>query len=204
MKLHSESFAHLARIPADYAFGVPGTDAPMAFGDNRNPHLAWSEVPDGTQSFALICVDDDVPTVYDDVNQAGRSVPADLPRQDFIHWVLIDVPAQLREIAAGSCAQGVVSGGKRNPAGPDGSRQGINDYGGFMGDGDYYGYDGPCPPWNDERLHHYHFRLYALDVPSLGLEGRFSAAQVQQAMYGHVLAQASVTGTYSLNPAVGG
>jgi phosphatidylethanolamine-binding protein (PEBP) family uncharacterized protein len=44
--------------------------------------------------------------------------------------------------------------------------------------GDYYGYDGPCPPWNDLRLHHYIFRLYALDVPRLDLQGRFGAAEV--------------------------
>ena len=33
--------------------------------------------------------------------------------------------------------------------------------------GDYYGYDGPCPPWNDELVHRYVFTLYALDVPRL-------------------------------------
>ena len=55
---------------------------------------------------------------------------------------------------------------------------GVNNYTDwFAGDeqmaGDYGGYDGPCPPWNDELLHHYRFTLYALDVPSLGLPGAF-------------------------------
>ena len=95
----------------------------------------------------------------------------------------------------------------------DGSivRQGINDYTGwFAGDkdmgGDYYGYDGPCPPWNDSVVHHYVFTLYALNVPCLELhadiEKRFTGADVLRAMEGKILAQASITGRYSLNPAV--
>lgn len=201
MQIRSDSFAHLARIPAEYAFGVPGSDTPMAFGANRNPHLAWSGAPAATRSYALICVDVDVPSVFDDANQPGRSIAHDLPRQDFIHWVMVDIAPDVSELAAGSCADGVVSGGKREPAGPAGSVQGINDYGSFMGDGDYHGYDGPCPPWNDERLHHYHFRIYALDVPTLGLSGAFTAKDALAAMAGHVLAQAEIVGSYSLNPA---
>ena len=65
-----------------------------------------------------------------------------------------------------------------------------------------YGYDGPCPPWNDDVIHHYHFRVYALDVSRLGVDGRFTAADVRAAMAGHVLAEAAVTGTYTLNAAL--
>ena len=68
--------------------------------------------------------------------------------------------------------------------------------------GDYYGYDGPCPPWNDALPHRYVFTLYALDVPRLDVPHRFSGADVRSAMAGHILAQASVTGRYTLNPAV--
>ncbi len=197
MRIHSQSFAANARIPGDFAFGVPGKDQPMVHGRNRNPHLAWDEVPAGVRSFALICVDDDVPSVFDDANQPGRTIVRDLPRRDFIHWVMIDIPAELHEIAAGSCSDGVVDGGKRHPPGPSGARQGVNDYGpGHMG------YDGPCPPWNDERLHHYHFRLYALDLPVLAVADPFTAADAVRAMHGHVLAMAELTGTYALNPAV--
>lgn len=204
MRLSSRSFADGDPIPAEFAYGRLDADAPMALSDNRNPHLVWDEVPAGTRSFALICVDTEVPTVFDDVNQPGRSIPADQPRQDFIHWVMIDLPADLREIAAGSCANGVVKGGRRNPAGPDGSRQGLNDYGGFMGDGDYYGYDGPCPPWNDERIHRYHFRLYALDIERTPIERvDFSATDVLAAIKDHVLDQAEISGSYSLNRQLG-
>jgi Raf kinase inhibitor-like YbhB/YbcL family protein len=204
VKLVSHSFGNGQRIPAEFAFGKPGSGEPMILSDNRNPHLAWDGAPAGTQSFALLCVDSDVPTVFDDANRAGRTIRAELPRQNFIHWVMVDIPATVREIAAASCASGIVKGGKQNPPGPAGSRQGINDYGSFMGDGDYYGYDGPCPPWNDLLLHRYHFRLYALDRPSLGLAGRFTAADAWRAMQGHVLGETSIHGTYSLNPAVKG
>ena len=74
----------------------------------------------------------------------------------------------------------------------------------FAGDpamaGDYYGYDGPCPPWNDERIHHYLFRLYALDVPHLALETRFTGPQARAAMHGHILDEACLVGSYSLHP----
>jgi Raf kinase inhibitor-like YbhB/YbcL family protein len=68
--------------------------------------------------------------------------------------------------------------------------------------GDYHGYDGPCPPWNDEIVHHYVFTLYALDVARCTLDGRFTGQDVRAAIAGHVLAEARLTGTYSLNPEV--
>ena len=133
-------------------------------------------MPDGTLSLALIVHDYDVPSRPDDVNQEGRTVPADLPRVDFFHWTLFDLPPDLRSIAAGSFADGVTAHGKPGPMivhGPvDGALHGLNGYTEwFAGDpdmaGDYYGYDGPCPPWNDSLRHHYVFTLYALSVDRL-------------------------------------
>jgi Raf kinase inhibitor-like YbhB/YbcL family protein len=68
--------------------------------------------------------------------------------------------------------------------------------------GDYYGYDGPCPPWNDSIPHHYVYTLYALDVGQLGVNGTFRGLDVLNAMKGHVLEEAKLTGLYSLNPEV--
>ena len=68
--------------------------------------------------------------------------------------------------------------------------------------GDYFGYDGPCPPWNDEIPHHYVFTLFALDVEKCPVQRKFTASDVLKAMKGHVLGQAKLTGLYSLNPAV--
>jgi Raf kinase inhibitor-like YbhB/YbcL family protein len=203
----SSSFGHEQRIPGEFAFGVPDAAQHLHLGPNRNPHLFWSGVPSATKSLVLLCVDVDVPTRADDVNQEGRVVPASLPRADFYHWLMVDIPPAVQEIAAGACSDGVVPRGKRSPAGPPGSRQGLNDYTlWFAGDtemaGQYLGYDGPCPPWNDERLHHYHFVLYATDYARCPVDGAFTGQQVRAALAGHVLAEARLTGTYSLNPAV--
>lgn len=208
MQLRSDSFQNHARIPAEFAFGKPGSDGePCVLSANRNPHLAWSGAPAGTQSFAVVCIDSDVPGQGDDVNQQGRTVPADLPRVDFAHWLMVDIPPGGNTIKAGACSDGVTPHGKRNPPGPDGSRQGRNDYTGWFASdpdmaGDWMGYDGPCPPWNDELLHRYRFRVYALDVARLDLPQTFGWAELQAALQGHVLDEAEIVGTYSLNPAV--
>ena len=65
--------------------------------------------------------------------------------------------------------------------------------------GDYGGYDGPWPPFNDERLHHYVFTVYALDVNKLELRSRFTGGDAINAMEGHVLDLASIVATYSLH-----
>lgn len=208
MQIHSNSFQHRERLAAEFAAGQATADG-FGFAPNRNPHLAWDDVPAGTKSFALLCIDPDVPTVAEMVGKEGVQIPADQPRADFTHWVVVDIPASVREIAAGSCSDGVVAHGKQDAAGPDGARQGLNDYTGwFAGDpslsGDWHGYDGPFPPPNDLRLHRYFFRLYALDVERLQLPERFTAKDVQRAMHGHVLDEVAIYGTYSLNPSVKG
>ena len=205
MKLNSDSFADGQRIPGEFAFGVPDPNHHVSLGRNRNPHLAWSDVPEGTKSFAIICIDPDVPSEGDNVNQENLSVPADLPRVDFFHWVLVDLPAELREVAAGEFSYEVTPRGKAGPSAPHGARRGINDFTALFANdndmrGDYFGYDGPLPPWNDELIHRYVFTLYALDVERLPLEGRFDGPTVLAAIEGHILAQASLTGTFTLNP----
>lgn len=194
------------RIPAKFAFGVPAGADHVALSDNINPAVSWRNAPPETKSFALICHDPDVPSSGEDVNQEGRTVPADLPRVHFYHWVVVDIPANLGGIAEAADSNGITAKGK--PAGPkDHGVTGINSYTDwFAGDadmgGDYGGYDGPCPPWNDSIIHHYHFTLYALDTDSLGLQGAFTGAEAIDAMKGHILAEDSYVGTYSLNPEV--
>lgn len=207
MKLLSSSFADQGIIDPRNAYGKPDAKLHVALAGNANPHLAWSGAPEGTQSFAIICHDPDVPTKHDDVNQDGREVPADLPRTDFYHWILVDIPSGTTEVAEGSYSDGVTPRGKAGPLALDGTRQGINGFTQmFASDrdmsGDYFGYDGPCPPWNDAIPHRYIFTVYALDIAELPLEGRFTGQDVINAMQGHVLAQASITGLYSLNPQV--
>lgn len=207
MKLTSRSFKDGAAIPGEFAFAVPDPANHVALSSNRNPELSWSDVPEKTESFVLVVHDPDVPSKPDDVNKEGREIPADLARVNFFHWLLLDIPAGTREITAGSQSDGITARGKRGPAAPAGLRHGINSYTGwFAGDpqmeGDYFGYDGPCPPWNDSIVHHYIFTLYAIDEPQLQFEGEITGEAVLKALEGHVLATASLTGTYSLNPRV--
>ena len=200
MRIHSDSFEPGQPIPARYAAG-----APDGFGGNRNPHLAWDDVPEGTRAVALLCIDPDAPTDPSLAGKDGVEIPVEHPRGPFVHWVMVDLASELRSIAEGSASDGVTKGGKRTPPGPAGARQGLNDYTGwFAGDpdmaGDWFGYDGPYPPPNDLRTHRYFFRLFALDVAQLELPERFTAGDVQRAMQGHVLAEASVWGSYALHP----
>jgi hypothetical protein len=210
MKLWSDSWVNGERIPVKYAAGKPDPAAGVTFSDNLSPHLAWSEVPAGTKSFALICHDFDVPSRGDDVNKTDREVPADLPRVDFFHWVMVDLPAHLSELKEGQFSRGFTTRGKSGPAveGLPGARHGLNDYTGWFADdhdmnGDYFGYDGPFPPFNDQRVHRYVFTLYALDVPHCAVDGHFTGSQVRGTIHGQVLAQAQLSGTYSLNRRLG-
>ena len=208
MRLWSNSWVDGERIPARHAAGRL-LDSGVGFSDNLNPHFAWSEVPAGTRSFALICHDFDVPSRGDDVNRTDREVPEDLPRVDFFHWVMVDLPAKLATIAEGEFSRGFTPRGKGGPATLHGARHGLNDYTGwFAGDaergGDYFGYDGPFPPFNDSLVHHYVFTLYALDVARAPIEGAFTGAQARAAIYPHVLAEAMHSGTYTLNRRLAG
>lgn len=202
MKIQSNSIKDSSPIPGKYAFGIPGN--PVTLSDNINPHLAWSEAPAGTKSFVVTCIDVDVPSRGDDVNREGREVPSDLPRVEFVHWLMANIPANVTEIAEGSCSSGITAHGKKHPAGPANSVQGKNDYTGwFAGDntmsGDYLGYDGPCPPWNDSIVHRYFFTVHALDKERLSLAPGFTLHELRDAMKDHVLASVSIHGTYTLN-----
>jgi hypothetical protein len=204
MQLRSDSFNDGDFIPTQYAFGKTSAEGKIDLADNKSPHLAWSDLPEGTKSIAILCIDGDAPTKPDDVNQEGRMVPSDLPRADFSHWVLVDV-APDAVIEEGAFSDGVTAKGKEGPAGPRGTRCGINDYTGwFAGDpdmaGDYFGYDGPCPPFNDSLVHHYRFTAYALDVDRLAVDGKFTAADTLAAIDGHVLGEASLVAKYKIIP----
>ncbi|MEX1025704.1 MAG: YbhB/YbcL family Raf kinase inhibitor-like protein [Planctomycetota bacterium] len=207
MKLESQSFADGQAIPPEFAFARPAPEGHVTFAGNRSPHLAWSDVPAETRSFALVCVDHDAPAVGDDVNREDRTVPHDTERAEFYHWGIVDLSAELRELPAGACGEGVVPRGKSDPPGPPGTRQARQDYTSwFEGDeameGTYHGYDGPAPPWNDERVHNYHFTLYALDVERLPLPEDFHPTDILSEITGHVLAEATLTGTYTQNVAL--
>jgi Raf kinase inhibitor-like YbhB/YbcL family protein len=101
----------------------------------------------------------------------------DAPGKTWVHWVLYNLPADAVELKEGV---------PKLPALPSGARQGVND-------GNEIGYAGPCPPRGGP--HRYFFRLYALDC-ALNLSPGVRRSELDQAMEGHVLAEAAVMGTY--------
>jgi Raf kinase inhibitor-like YbhB/YbcL family protein len=101
----------------------------------------------------------------------------DAPRGTWVHWLLYNLPAQAIELQPGVPQKAEL---------PSGARQGTNDSGDL-------GYSGPCPP--PGKPHRYFFRLYALDT-SLKLATGVNRPELEAAMEGHVLASATVMGTY--------
>ncbi|MBF2007168.1 YbhB/YbcL family Raf kinase inhibitor-like protein [Chlorogloeopsis fritschii PCC 9212] len=148
MKLASSVLEENDFIPAKYT--CDGADI--------SPALSWDEPPPGTESFALI-VDD-----------------PDAPRRTFVHWVLYDIPATVRQLSEQIATVKTLS---------NGGVQGKNDFGNL-------GYGGPCPP---SGTHRYFFKLYALDK-KLGLQPGATKNQLEAAMEGHILATAELVGRY--------
>ena len=127
-------------------------------GADTSPPLAWSGAPEGTKAFALIVHDPDAP--------AG----------DWLHWTAWNIPSTAHALPAAVAKQESL---------PDGTRQGLNDFGAP-------GYGGPCPP---SGTHHYVFELHALDA-MLTLPADASRDQIETAVRSHLLATTSLTGTY--------
>jgi Raf kinase inhibitor-like YbhB/YbcL family protein len=134
-------------------------------GDDRSPPLSWTGVPAGAKELALICDDPDAPSP-----------------QPWVHWVIYKVPAETKSLEEGIPR-------KPRPPKPAGALQGVNSF-----DSDNIGYRGPAPP-KGHGVHHYHFRLYALDKP-LDLEPALDKKAVLAAMEGHILAQGEIVGAY--------
>lgn len=152
LSITSSAFEQNGRIPSKYTCD----------GDRSiNPPLKFSDVPEGAKSLALIMDDPDVP----------KALRAD---GVFDHWVLFNIPPDVREIA---------EGGSPGTAGANGSGKSV--------------YTGPCPPTQYEpKEHRYIFTLYALDT-MLSLNEGSSKQEVLKAMQDHILEQAQFIGRYS-------
>lgn len=209
MELRSENIVPGTPINQKYALGKADSESHATFSANVSPQLSWSGAPEATRSFALVMHDTEAPTVPDNVNKEGRTVPHDLPRADFFHWVLVDIPSSTTELAEGAFSSGVTYGGKPGPTVQGAPthlgdlRHGVNSYTDwFAGDPDmagaYFGYDGPFPPWNDERTHSYTFTLYALDVDRAPVTGTFDGPTLLTAISAHILDTTTFTATYRI------
>lgn len=195
-------------IPTKFSFCQPAAQGHAGPGPNISPRLSWTKGPKGTQSYAVIVNDTDSPkTDRDKMNKEGMTVPATAERQTFYHWVVVDIPASVHALKQGAGSKERVVHGKAASAATVG-KPGLNMYTvAFAANealkGKYYGYDGPCPPWNDENVHHYHFMVYALSVKSLGLPADFDGPAAVEAMKGKILAEGKFDANYVTNPAKG-
>ncbi|HUJ88076.1 MAG TPA: YbhB/YbcL family Raf kinase inhibitor-like protein [Burkholderiales bacterium] len=206
IRVRVDSIKYRHMIPSEYAFCKADGHGGGAAAPNKSPRISWSKGPKGTQSYAVIIYDTDSPTEHREwMNQKGHTLTAAIKRKIFFHMAVVDIPANVAALPKGAESDARVVHGKQAPAKV--GIHGANDYTqAFAANealkGTYYGYDGPCSPWNDDNTHHYHFTVYALSVPSLNLHGDFSGEAAVAAMEGKVLAQGELLGVYSTNPAV--
>ncbi len=95
----------------------------------------------------------------------------DAPGGVFYHWSVYDIPSNIHELKEGTKEY----------------RQGLNDFGKI-------GYGGPCPP--PGKPHRYYFDLYALNIPSLGLQQGASIKAIQEKIRSHILGSAFLFGLF--------
>lgn len=175
-------------IPPEYALCVPSPEGKSGPGQNKRPTIHWTGAPQGTQSIAVFMMDPDVPTDFTDAGVEGKTIAATAPRQDFFHYGVVNIPATATALAGGDAKKS-----------PRFGTQLVNDLGSYIPTPAQFG--GPCPPWNDARLHHYHFMVLALDAPVPVTPKTTAKEAFSTLIHGpHVLAKGVVIGTYSLNP----
>jgi len=162
MKLISNAFSEGAAIPEKYT----------GAGQDVSPPLAWSNVPKGTKSFALIGDDPDAPT---------RAKPR--PEGPWVHWVIYNLPASVTELPEAVPREA-------EPAQVAGARQGKNDF-----PSDNIGYRGPMPP-QGSGPHRYFFKIYALDQPLDMAAKDANKKSLLAAMKGHIVGEGQLMGTF--------
>ena len=116
------------------------------------------------------------PLVIKDVPKGAKSLvlivdDPDAPLKTWLHWLVWNIEPSVSLIEEGQA--------------PENAAQGINDFGS-------HSYGGPCPP---SGIHHYHFKLYALDI-KLSLDPSVARAKVETAMQNHILDKAELVGLY--------
>lgn len=138
-------------------------------GDDVSPPLAWDGAPAGTKEFALICDDPDAPTP-----------------EPWVHWIIYGISPEVHALPEG------MKSNATQLTEPITAEQGKNSW----PSGVTTGYRGPLPP-RGHGIHHYHFKLYALDT-RLGVPPGATKQQLLNAMQGDVLADGELTGTYEI------
>ncbi len=149
LKITSTAFENEAMIPAKHTCD----------GENVSPPLKWESDGEGIKSYALICDDPDA------------------PMGTFIHWVIYNIPADVRDLQEDFPSESELD---------NGTKQGMTDFG-------KVGFGGPCPP---SGVHRYYFKIYGLDTV-LDVEAGITKAELLKAMEGHIVEEAELMGKYT-------
>lgn len=157
-------------------------DGKSTKGENLRPAISWNAVKNA-KSYAIVVSDPDVPADTRRANDEKVKIGKKDERQTFYHWVQFNIPADVTRIAGGPATIGYGVGAKNDVSKAT-------------------GYDGPCPPWNDARIHHYHFRVVALDTAKLELEESALAIDAFEAINAHAIEDGEQVATFTLNPAL--
>ena len=135
-------------------------------GADVSPPLSWSGIPEGTKELVLICDDPDAPA-----------------NEPWVHWVIYGIPADVSELSEGIPR-------KPHLKAPHGALQGKNSWPA----NEATGYRGPMPP-SGHGVHHYYFKLYALDT-QVEMDPGLDKRAVMEKISDHVLAECVLMGTY--------
>ncbi len=188
-KVNVEGVVNELVLPDDYAYCLKRDIE----GKNIRPEISWSNYPEDTKSFAVFVIDPDVPTDFTEANQEGKIIPATQKRQNFFHFGLVNIPANINKIERG---EGRADQKKQPKIG----RLAINDYASFYEpDSHFIGWDGMCPPWNDERVHRYIFVVYALKTENIGVGKQFMAKEVFKKIKDNSIAYGYQFGMFTRN-----
>lgn len=146
----------------DVRDGQPLDQAQVNAGGDTSPHLTWADAPEGTQSFVVTCFDPDAPIV-----------------SGFWHWSVVDIPADVTELATGA--------GASDDTLPGGFH--------VRNDGGGLNYMGAAPPEGDQ-IHRYYYVVHAVSEPTLGIDAQTSPAVVGFKLAFSTLGRAIMHGTY--------
>lgn len=199
LNVTSKSIEHGKPIPKKFAYCMPDGKGKSTSAENISPELSWSGAPKEAKSFAIVVVDPDVPAKFDDANKDGKTIAEDFPRKNFYHWVVINIPANVSSFSEGEGKEVIMNSFPNKP--PFSYKNGgiplINDFSGGKNAPEFAGYDGPCPPWNDARLHHYRFTVYALSQEKLEIDKNATLANIVSTIQHKSIGKGEIVGTYS-------
>ena len=157
--LKSNAFKNNQKIPIKYT----------CEGKNISPQLSWSDIPEGTKSFAIVCDDPDAPT-----------------KEPFVHWIIFNINGDVKDLPENIISKKFFT--KKNPKiSLRFAKQGTNSFGEI-------GFGGPCPP-KGHGVHRYFFKIYALNKV-LRLKAGATKDKLIKAMEGHILAETKLIGKF--------